>query len=87
MITFFQSEKTFYKLRVTLTVDAKRKSAEVMIAYDRLIIRIETVPFHEVYDPAAAEKWLHRPIDERGNYIERLEWMCKTGILAREQAA
>lgn len=80
-MTFFQMRKFYNGLRATLTVDLEAKAAEVVIAYHGKIQRMETVNLWEVDTPEKANAWMSRPMGERGNFIERLEWMARSGIL------
>lgn len=92
MLSFFKIRRNFHKLTVSLTVDGDAKTAEVVVSYDRRIVRIEEIPFDlvstggKIADVAKAEAWLSRPCGERGNYVEALEWACRTGVLTREAA-
>lgn len=82
MLKFFQLESTFYQVTVRLYVDCAMREASLSVTHARRLIRAsESVPFHEVATVAAAESWMRRPMGERGNFIETLEWQCRSGIL------
>jgi hypothetical protein len=85
MLTQFTIEHTFYNLRMTLYVDTKQRNASLTVTYDRYIRHMGDIPFHEVSTPDLAEKWFSRPCGERGNFIEFMEWRCRTE--PREQTA
>lgn len=78
MLTMFTMEKTFYKLVIRLYVDAKRQESSVTVTYDRYIRHTSDIPFHEVATPELAERWLAKPMGERGNLVEYMEWRCRT---------
>lgn len=82
MLARFTIKHTFNKLRVSLHVCNEHREAEMMVMYDRRIIRTgEKVPYHEASTPELAEKWLSRPIGIKGNLVETLEFDCRTGLL------
>jgi hypothetical protein len=74
MLTFFKVRSTFYKLTVSITVDLDTKDAQICVSYDRRIVSIESVPLHEVRTVELATAYLKRPMGERGNLVEFLEW-------------
>lgn len=83
MLSYFQIERQFNKLRANIHVDCKREEATLLITYDRRIIRpSETVAYWMVKTPDLAEAWLGATIGERGSRIETLEWQCRIGVLA-----
>lgn len=87
MLDHFQISRHFNKLHVSLFVDVAKKEASYMVTYDRVIIRAAApVAFHEVSTPDNAESYLSFFTGERGSRVERLEWMCRTGVLTREVA-
>lgn len=92
MLTFFTLRENFYDLRVSLIVDGDAKAASLTVTYNRRIVRHEELPFADfaiggkVADLAKAQAWLHRPCGERGNFIEALEYACRTGALKRAAA-
>jgi hypothetical protein len=59
MLSYFQVERHFNKLRATIHVDCKREEASLFVTYDRRIIRpAETIPYWQVKTPEIAEAWL-----------------------------
>ncbi len=80
MLTQFKCESHYNQLHVTLYVECNMKDAGVALTYDRLFYGEWVVPFREVSTPELAERWMHRPIGERGNFMEDMEWQCYTGI-------
>lgn len=78
MLSYFQIERQFYKLRANLHVDCKREEASLLVTYDRRIVPpSENIPYWQVKTPELADSWLGATIGERGSRIETLEWQCR----------
>lgn len=73
MLTQFTIKRKFYKLAATLYVDLEGKNASLTVTYDRRIVALPEIHIYDVNTVEKAEKWLSRPVDERGNFIEVLE--------------
>lgn len=87
MLDHFQVSRHFNKLHVSMFVDVAKKEASYMVIYDRLVIRAaEPVEFHKVSTPDNAENYFSYFTGERGSFVERLEWLCRTGTLTRDAA-
>ena len=82
MLAFFQIKRIFNKLQVTMTVDCEHREAEILVKYDHRIVRAaEHIPFHEVMTPELADRWFANVRNERGTFMESLEWQIRSGIL------
>lgn len=83
MLSYFQIERQFNKLRANIHVDRKCEEATLLVTYDRRIIRpAEPIQYWMVSTPELAEAWLGATIGERGSRIETLEWQCRLDLLA-----
>ncbi|MFZ3481845.1 hypothetical protein [Sphingomonas sp. 3-13AW] len=77
----------FDKLSVCLCVDIADRAASGTVSYNGRIMRMITerdAPFGEVNTPEKAQAWMKRPMGERGNLMEHLEWQARTGLLQPE---
>lgn len=80
MLSFFGIKSTFYKCRVSLTVDVDGKAADLCVTYGGRIIRLESVTFRDVENVDKANAWLRRDMGERGNFVEYCEYACRVGL-------
>ena len=78
ILTTFTIEATFGKLVARLSVDRKRRDAEVVILFDRRIRRIDPVDYWRVETPEKAEAWFRRDSSrpELGSWMEAHAAMC-----------
>lgn len=81
MLAFFKVVRNFHKLRVSIYVDNVLNEAEILVNYDRLVVRKENIPFRDVDTPEKAEAWLSRPTGDYHTLVEFLEAQCRAGLL------
>lgn len=87
MLATFIIKRHFCGTDVKLYVDLEAKEAELTVCHKRIIKRIETLQpwdWQHVTTPEKADRWLSRPMGERGNAIEHLHWLASTGRLKPE---
>ncbi len=82
MLARFTVKRIFNKLRVSLHVCNENRDASLMVMYDHRIIRVsEPIQHRDVDTPEKAEAYLRQPTGPLGSFVERLEWLCRTGQL------
>lgn len=73
MLASFTIRKTFYKTRITLTVDNERKTADALVTYDGLIMANQPLRYSDLDTPDKAERYLSKPVSEYNSWIEMLD--------------
>jgi hypothetical protein len=96
MLTFFRVERTFYKLRASITAeltkhpkDGHKWEAQLLVTYDRRIVQnglFTAADLPSVNTPEGAEAWMSRPMGEQGSWLEAAERHFRASETTRKAA-
>jgi hypothetical protein len=94
MLTFFRTERTFNKLRASITAElthhpknGRKWEAQLLVTYDRRIVwntLFSASDIEAVNTPEKAEAWMSRDTGEQGSWIEAAERRFRASEEARK---